>query len=708
MASFYSIRSLAVALAVVAGLCQSAAAQTTPIQLEDWYALKSVGEFSVSPDARVAALVVREIDRAKDRRVGSLWRIATSGGVPERLTWEGSASSPRYSPDGRYLAFVTTRHLESQKTPKKVAERGQVWILPLGGGEAFPLTALKEGVDSFEWAPDSKRLALLSRDPREEDDEDEKGKTDKEDPPPPPIVITRLQHKQDGTGFLDGRRRHLYVVDVERALSAPGVTAETRQLTRGPFDAADPAWSPDGRAVAFSSNRTEDPDANANTDVWVIDAAGGEPRRVTEDPGSDGQPAWSPDGRSIAYVHMPVDPPVYATPRVMVIPATGGSPRDLTGRFDRHAAGRPEWAADGQSLFVTLEDEGKTPLVRLSLAGDKLVVDEGDIGAFQVRGDLVVVSKATPSRPDELYVLTGASRGARAAVRLTQIHEALLGQRQFNPAENIHFKSADGTPIEGWVVKPPAFNPSSKYPLVLRIHGGPVAQYTDAFWFEHQYLASLGYVVLFTNPRGSNGYGEAFCRAIFADWGNLDYQDVMAGVDHVIAQGYVDPQKLGLGGWSYGGILTNYVITKTTRFAAAVSGASETDMFSAFGTDDLQQWWVNELGYPWRNFELYRKLSPIMDVEKIETPTLLMVGDQDYRVPLPQSEQLYVALKSLKRQTGLVIYPGQSHGINRPTHQIDRLRRYGLWYDKYLLGKDVDPLYERWKDKPEQQKTATP
>jgi dipeptidyl aminopeptidase/acylaminoacyl peptidase len=438
----------------------------------------------------------------------------------------------------------------------------------------------------------------------------------------------------------------------------------------------------------------------------VIDASGGEPRRVTEDPGSDGQPAWSPDGRSLAYVHMPVDPPVYATPRLMVVPATGGIPRDLTGRFDRHVAGEPRWAADGQALFIALEDDGKVPLVRVSLAGEKLVVDEGDVGAFQVRGDLIVALKATPTRPAELYVVTGASRGARAAVRLTQIHEPLFSQLRFNPAENIRFKSADGTPIEGWVVKPPAFDPATKYPLVLRIHGGPVAQYTDAFAFEHQYLASLGYVVLFTNPRGSNGYGEAFCRAIFADWGNLDFQDVMAGVDHVIAQGYVDPQKLGVGGWSYGGILTNYVITKSTRFAAAISGASETDMFSAFGTDDLQQWWINELGYPWRNIELYRKLSPIMDVEKITTPTLLMVGEQDYRVPLPQSEQLYVALKALKRDTGLIIYPGQSHGINRPSYQVDRLRRYGLWYDKHLLGKEVDPMYERWKDVPAESKTT--
>jgi dipeptidyl aminopeptidase/acylaminoacyl peptidase len=406
----------------------------------------------------------------------------------------------------------------------------------------------------------------------------------------------------------------------------------------------------------------------------------------------------------LAYVHMPLDPPVYATPRLMVVSVSGGAPRDLTGRFDRHAGGSPRWAPDGGSVFIALEDEGRSPLVRVSLAGEKTVVDEGDIGAFDVRRDHIVASKETPTRPAELYLLTAASKSAR---RLTEVHEPLFAQLAFNAAENIHFKSADGTPVEGWIVKPPAFDASKKYPLVLRIHGGPVAQYTDAFSFEHEYLASLGYVVVFVNPRGSNGYGEAFCKAIFADWGNKDFQDVIAGVDHVVAQGYVDAKKLGVGGWSYGGILTNYVITKSTRFAAAISGASETDMFSAYGVDDLHLWWERELGLPWRNIELYRKLSPIMDVEKITTPTLLMVGDRDYRVPLPQSEQMYVALKRLKKDTGLVIYPGQSHGISRPSYQVDRLRRYGFWYDKFLQGKDVNPLYETWKDPAAEKKPGT-
>ena len=698
--SSVAARNAAAAAAILLLLAHPAATQTRPIQLDDWYAIKNVGDFTLSADGRTVAFVVREIDRKKDRRLSSLWRIPVTDGAAERLTWEGSASSPRFSPDGRFLAFVSDRYIERVGTKKEVAEAGQVWLLPLAGGEAFPITAIKSGVDTLEWAPDSKRLALVSRDPREDDTAE-----DDKDSPAPPIVITRLQHKRDGGGYLDLRRRHIYVAPVETALASPGTAATAVQLTKGPFDDGDIAWSPDGKSIAFSSNRTDHPDANDNSDVWVVDANGGEPRRLTTDPGSDSDPAWSPDGKTLAFVHMPLDPPVYATPRLMIVPIAGGAPRDLTGRFDRHAGGRPRWAPDGGALYIALEDEGHSPLVRVTLNGEKTVVDPGDVGGFDVRGDRIVASRTTPTRPEELYVLS-AGQPAR---RLTEVNEPLFKQLRFTAAENIHFKSADGTPIEGWVVKPPSFDAGRKYPLILRIHGGPVSQFTDAFSFEHQYLASLGYIVVFTNPRGSNGYGEAFCKAIFADWGNKDFQDVMAGVDHVIAQGYVDPKKLGVGGWSYGGILTNYVITKSTRFAAAISGASETDMFSAYGTDDLQRWWRDELGYPWRNVALYRKLSPIMDVEKITTPTLLMVGERDYRVPLPQSEQLYVALKALGKDTGLVIYPGQSHGISRPSYQVDRLRRYGFWYDKYLLGKDVNPLYETWKEKKaDEKKTATP
>ncbi len=662
----------------------AASAQPRLLALDDYLAIRSVADVEVSPDARWAAYVVRDVDVEKDTRRGAIWRVPLAGGAPARLTaTDQSASHPRWSPDGRYLAFLSDR-----------SQPSQVWLLPLDGGEAFRATDMKGGVNAFAWAPDSRQLVVVSEDPDPNADDTPRAAGAPE-PAPPPIVVTRLQHKRDGEGYLTNRRAHLYIVTLDEALTSGGARHDDgRKVTTGPYDASSPSWSPDGTRIAFASNRSEpDPDANNNSDIWVIDVASETLTQVTTDPGSDRSPVWAPDGRSIAYVHEPVEPAVYATPRAMTIAATGGTPRDWTGRFDRHVAGPPVWAADGRSLYVVLVDEGRQPLVRVTEAGSREPVIDGDVNDVALAGDRVAVVMAAPDRPADVYAAPLAGTGARVLENLSRANETLFASVRFTAAESVRFKSADGTPVHGFVIKPPDFDPSRTYPLVLRIHGGPVAQYTDSFTFDHQYLASLGMVVLITNPRGSNGYGEDFCKAIFADWGNKDTQDVLAGVDHLIAQGYIDDKRLGLGGWSYGGILTNYVITKTTRFAAAISGASETDMFSAFGTDDLVRWWLDELGPPWKNVDLYRKLSPIYDVEKITTPTLLLVGDQDYRVPLPQSEQMYLQLRALGRETGLIIYPGQSHSIRRPSYEIDRLRRYGLWYEKYLLGRDTDALF---------------
>jgi dipeptidyl aminopeptidase/acylaminoacyl peptidase len=621
---------------------------------------------------------VRDVDVDEDRRTASLWRVRISGGLPEQLTQPGSLSAPAWSPDGRHLAFLTDR-----------SGKDQVWALPTSGGEAFRLTDVKQGVKAFEWAPDSARFALVIQDPDPLEGVEKRTGAEKA---PRPIVITRLQHKQDGDGYLDRRKTHLYIADLKDALAAPGAKfAAVRPLTWGVYDENSPAWSPDGRHVAFSSNRTVHPDANSNTDIFTIDVDAGRITPLTRDPGGDDDPVWSPKGDEIAYVHMPVDPPVYATPRVRSVAARGGPSHDWTGALDRHVGGEARWAADGESIFVTLVDEGRTPLVQLARAGGRLATFDGDFGTFEVTPTHLVAMGSTPVRPNEVlaFPLAGGP-----ATNLSRAHEALFASLRLSPAEEVRFKSADGTPIEGWLVKPPDFEPGRKHPLILRIHGGPVSQYTDSFSFEHQYLASLGYVVLITNPRGSSGYGEAFCRAIFADWGNKDYQDVMAGVDHVLSLGFIDERHMGVGGWSYGGILTNYIITKNTRFAAAVSGASEADMFSAFGYDDLHRWWVSELGHPWDQAELYRKLSPIYEVKKVKTPTLVMCGEKDFRCPLPQSEQLYLALKTLGKETALVIYPGQSHSIRRPSYEVDRFRRYGYWYDKFLKGSAVDPTYE--------------
>jgi dipeptidyl aminopeptidase/acylaminoacyl peptidase len=649
-----------------------------PIALDDYLEMVSVATPAVSPDGRYAAYVVREVNKDDDRRNARLWRVPLGGGAAEPLTQPGSASAPAWSPDGRFLTFLSDR-----------SGKLQVWVLPTAGGEAFRLTNVKQGVNGFRWAPDTTRLALVVQDPDPLEGVEKRTEAEKA---PRPIVVTRLQHKRDGDGYLDARKSHLYIADVTAALASGGATfAEVRPLTWGIYDEQSPAWSPDGRHIAFSSNRTENPDANENTDIFTIEVAGGRITRLTRDPGGDDDPVWSPDGREIAYVHLPHDPPVYATARARSVAAAGGVPHDWTAGFDRHVGSAPRWAPDGQSILVTLVDEGRTPIVRVARSGKAVTRIDGDFGALELTATHIVATASTPTRPNDVVAvpLEGGT-----AVNLSRAHEALFSQLQLSPAEELHFKSGDGTAIEGWLIKPPGFDPGRKYPLILRIHGGPVAQFTDSFSFEHQYLASLGYVVLITNPRGSSGYGEAFSRAIFADWGNKDYQDVMAGVDHVLKLGFIDETRMGVGGWSYGGILTNYIITKSARFAAAISGASEADMFSAFGYDDLQRWWVSELGHPWDHVDLYRKLSPIFHVKKVTTPTLVMCGEKDFRCPLPQSEQLYLALKTLGKETALIIYPGQSHSIRRPSYEIDRYRRYGYWYDKFLNGASVNPTYE--------------
>ncbi|MGE3275867.1 MAG: prolyl oligopeptidase family serine peptidase [Vicinamibacterales bacterium] len=652
-----------------------------PFSLDDYLALKAVSDIELSPDGRNAVWVVREVDKDKDTRHSALWARAMDGGTPRRLTRpETNARFPRYAPDGRHLGFIATG-------PDETA---QVFVLPLDGGEAMAVTRLPGGVEAFAWSPDSTRLALIASDP-------DPTKTDDKDAPPPPIVVTRLQQKQDGAGYTTGDRSRLYVQPVAEAIRTSGRQVPAAVvLTDGPYDAAHPAWSPDGTLIAFDSNRSApDPDRTNNSDIWIADVAQRSIRQLTTATSADSSPAWSPDGGTIAFVSMPEKPAVYATPRVLTIPATGGATTDWTGRFDRHVNGTPLWAPDGNAIYVSLVDSGRHPLVRVTRDGRRTTIVDGDLDDFAMAGGRIAVVMGTPTRPSEAYAVQLPSSDAPVApAPLSEANDALFGTLHVTAAEEVHYPSADGTDIEGWVIKPPGFDATRKYPLVLRIHGGPVGQYTDSWDAEHQFLAAQGFVVLITNPRGSSGYGEDFCKAIYADWGHKDTQDVLAGVDHLVSLGYIDEARLGVGGWSYGGILTNYVITQSARFRAAISGASETDMFSAFGTDDLVRWWIDELGTPWENEALYRKLSPIYKVEGITTPTLLMVGQEDHRVPLPQSEQLYLQLRALDRApTGLIVYPGQSHGFRRPSYEVDRLRRYAYWYAKYLTGEGVDPLY---------------
>ncbi|PYP76312.1 MAG: peptidase S9 family protein [Gemmatimonadetes bacterium] len=656
--------ALVPALGAQAPAAASPAAPLRPFSLDDLSRVRDVREPQISPDGAWVAYTVSTSDTAEDRSTSAVWMASWDGSRNVRLTTSKSGEhTPRWSPDGRWLAFLSSRD----------DDHTQLWLLDRLGGEGRKATTLPSDVDDYVWAPDGRRIALVA-----EDADTAKPKT------PPPIVIDRFQFKQDESGYLGRQRRHLYVLDVE--------SGKTAMLTSGDYDELLPAWSPDGKSLAFVSKRRPDFDRDSNWDLYVIAAGGGgaAPRQLTtfegpdNDPDTESRPAWSPDGHSLAYLQGgPLKLLYYAVQKLAVVPGAGGAPHILTAALDRNVAS-PVWSGDGSSITFLLEDDRAVGLARVPAAGgaiERLVSGPRVVSAFTAgaNGKLAVLV-STPLAPAEVFALDGSTLRP-----LSRQNDEWLARVTLGGVEPITFKSRDGTAVNGFAVKPPDFVPGKRYPTILRIHGGPVSQYQNEFDSQLQTLAGHGYLVVVANPRGSSGRGERFSTAIFADWGNKDAQDVLAAVDYAVAQGLADPARLGVGGWSYGGILTNYVIAQDQRFKAAVSGASIANVLAGYGTDQYVREYEVELGVPWKTAGTWVRLSfPFLHADRITTPTLFLCGDKDFNVPLLNSEQMYQALRSLGVETQLVIYPGQHHGINKPSYRRDRLERYLAWYDKYL------------------------
>jgi dipeptidyl aminopeptidase/acylaminoacyl peptidase len=657
-----------------AGKASASASGRRNLTIADYFELQDVEDPQMSPEGTWVAYTVNRRDLKEDKGEEQIWMAPTAGGAAIPLTAKNvSSSHPRWSPDQKYLAFLSARG-EGKK---------QVWLLYRSGGEAQQLTETPQDVRDFAWSPRGDKLVLVLQDPTAEELAAKEKKEDKSSPKtPPPWVIDRLHFKVDEIGYLDRRRTHLYVFDL--------ASKKMTQVTSGDFDDTEPAWSPDGRALAFTSNRTENADGNFNTDIWVVATDNSDQGKalvkVTSNPGADHSPAWSPDGKWIACVSQ-IDAQAldYATQHLSVIPASGGGEaRVLTLKIDRNVIG-PQFSGDGKWIYFVLEEDGAQHLARIPASGGEVerpIDGRRSVQAFSLAKDgRVAAAVSEPHLPEEVFLLAGTKLR-----RLTTANDALMAQIQLSDVDYVHFQSKDGTPVASYLFKPPDYKAGMRYPTVLWIHGGPVEQYDAEFNFRSQILAANGYVVLNVNPRGSSGYGQKFSQAIFADWGNKDYEDVMAGVDYAIAQGIADPQRLGVGGWSYGGILTNNVITKTDRFSAAISGASEFLYVSNWGHDQYVKDWELELGLPWKTRALWEKLSPFNYVENIVTPTLVIGGQEDWNVPINNSEQLYQSLKRLGRTTQLVVYPGEFHEFTKPSYLKDRFERYLAWYAQYVKG----------------------
>ena len=671
------------------------------ITIEDLYQFKQVSNPRISPDGQRVAFVVTTIDQGKQEYRSSIWIVSTDGGEAKRFTGgTANAHSPSWSPDGRWLAFVTNREGEpagkDQKEQKKLG-KGQIWLIPTDGGEARQLTFMQHGASNPVWSPDSKRIVFNAQvGPADEENEDGKAL-------PKVRVIDRLWYRLDGVGFIYERRNHLFLID-----TAGG---EPQQLTEGDWDDTDPAWSPDGSRIAFVSSRAEDRWRTPCPDVYTLTITNGQVvdlKCLTNGSLACSAPSWSPEGSTLAFIgglklHSGGHLDLYTIHASTVQGSATCLSQDFEGTFqdwtnsdigDEHLLPVPTWSTDGRTLYVLASQRGASRIFAISISGAGMkppTLTPGEIHTRDFSIDRssgkIALLIASPTRVQEIFVRSVAPESELH--RLTTFNDALLSEMDLSTPEYMSYTGADGWPMDGWIMKPRDFDPSKKYPLIVEIHGGPATQYGYGFFHEMQLLTAAGYVVLFTNPRGSCGYGREFSLAVRGAWGEKDSLDIMAGVDALLQKGYIDEQRLGVTGGSYGGFMTNWLIGHTERFKAAVTDRSVTNLASDFGSCDLGWTFADdELDTtPWEDLDRYMRLSPITYVKNIHTPLLIIHSEQDLRCSIEQAEQLFASLKYLGREVLFVRFEGQSHGLSRSGHpklRIERLRHILGWFEKYL------------------------
>ena len=641
---------------------------------EDIYSIKDITLSDVSEDGNGIVFITSQAENKYDGFKNTLYFLDTHKGKKVKLLESyGSKgmnfSSIKFSSNSKSIFFLSS----GMKTSGK--ESNQIWSLSLSNRVKRKVTNFDGDISDYDVSDDGKTIAFIGQ-----RSSDKKADTKT----PSPIVIDRYQFKRDYEGFLGPNRDHLFIFDTQ--------SRKVEQITSGQKDHLYPSISPNGEDIAYMT-KEGDFDRHNNWEIFIKNIKGEEShRKLLSNNGEDistsypSRPEWSPDGEKIAYLHGGDHSMLwYALQEVSIIDVETGDIDFITQDFDRNTS-LPQWSGDGQNIFFILEDDMKSQLMKYSFLDNttkKITPDNmylsGYAQSYHVTDDEIIFQSSTSEIPSEIYHLKEDQINP-----ITSVNEQFIKNKLIGSTELISFKSFDGLTINGMMIKPPNFDSKKKYPLMIRIHGGPVSQYGRYFDFDWQLFASNNYVVIVTNPRGSSGRGFEFQKSIFAEWGIEDSKDISAALDFALDLGYIDENKLGIGGWSYGGMLTNYVIAKDNRFHAATSGAGISNILSGFGHDHYIREYIIELGTPWDNLDAWLNVShPFLSADEIVTPTLFLVGEKDWNVPLIGSEQMYQALKHLEIPTQLVIYPNEHHGLSKPSYIKDRLDRYLDWHGKY-------------------------
>lgn len=658
----------------------------SPLQLKDMHKLVSVSEPAFSPNGRQLVYTVETPNIEDDSSSSDLFTVDFSKGRQQALsnTPDSSEWAAQFTADGLHVVFLSDRGEE---------ESTQVWMQPVAGGEAINLSQWSEDVEDYSLSPDGKYLAYVSV------QADQDGANAEEDATPPPIVTERFYFKEDYSGYLDAKRSLIFVRTIQ--------DGSTRVIGKTDRNTWLPSWSPDSSRLAYVEKTGDKADRHFNYDVYVqnmVQPANTEntssavvslpaPKQVSQFSGVDAdpfwmvRPQWSPNGRQLLWLQGEESKWIYYAPLQLAVANLDTGHVSKLAWQDRWM-NQPLWSDNGKSVYAIVEESREAHVQQINVAtGSISYLSAGPqfISAIALgRGDRLVALSSSDEKPPELFALEGARQ------RQLSNHNEWLADKTVQAAENIAFEN-DGVTIHGFITKPLGEKPPQGYPTIVELHGGPVYQYSREFSIDRQLYVSNGYLVVSINPRGSSGHGFDFARAIYADWGNKDSSDILAGLDELQAKGLVDPNRIGVEGWSYGGMLTHYLIARDTRFKAAVSGAGATNVFATFGHDMYIREYLYELGAPWENMAAYERLSqPFLQANKIKTPTLFQCTELDFNVPCIGAEQMFQALKILNIPTRLVIYPDQYHGLDTPSYLEDRMQRNLNWFKQYLVDNKTE------------------